>query len=92
MLYGSDNISFVEAGIPALCIFRDSGVATYIHTCKDSLDLVDGPHLAQLAQMGVEFLDCIANAYVFPFERQVPDSMLAAIKQKNIEHYGKLKK
>lgn len=92
MLFGSDNIPFNEAGIPAVSIYRDSGVAAYIHTRLDSLDLIDGPHLADHARMGAEFLDRIANAYEFPFARQVPESMLQEIKQKNVEYFGKVTK
>jgi hypothetical protein len=88
MLFSSDNLPFNEAGIPAVSIYRDSGVAAYIHTRLDSLDLVDGPHLADHARMGAEFLDRIANAYEFPFKRQVPDSILREIEIKNAEYLG----
>jgi hypothetical protein len=46
-----------------------------IHSAADSFELVDASHLLLLAQLAGGFLDRIANAYQFPFRREVPEDI-----------------
>lgn len=74
-MYSGDPIPFVMAGVPSVCIYREDGTEVYDHTSKDSLSLVDGIHLKMLAEITAEFVDFAANAYIFPFERKIPQAM-----------------
>jgi aminopeptidase YwaD len=87
-VYGGDNAPFLEVGIPAVAIYRGRGTSLYIHTPDDRLDLVDGRHLAQLAELAVEFLDRAANAYRFPFKREVPESIQEKLRRMREEYFG----
>jgi aminopeptidase YwaD len=87
-VYGGDNGPFVGRGIPAAAIYRAAGTAYYIHSPDDGLDLVDGRHLTLLAEQAAEFVDRIANAHRFPFERQVSDRIQKEYRRVLIEYLG----
>jgi aminopeptidase YwaD len=85
---GSDDTSFLHAGIPGVSIFRREGTCARLHTPDDSLVYIDAGHLAHLAELSVKFLDRVANAYRFPFKREVPESIQREHLQKQELHYG----
>jgi hypothetical protein len=87
-VYGGDNGPFLEVGIPAVTIYRGGGTCSYIHTPDDRLDLVDSRHLALLAEQAVEFLGRVANAYRFPFKREVPKSIQEQLERMREEYFG----
>lgn len=73
--YGGDNLPFVIAGVPAATFYRSAGSAFYIHTSEDSMQWVDESHLERWGDMVLPLLFRWANAYEFPFERKVRDSV-----------------
>jgi aminopeptidase YwaD len=87
-VYGGDNGPFIDKGIPAATIYRAGGTCYYIHTRDDRLDLVDGHHLAMLAEQAGTFLDRAANAYHFPFPRVIPETIRQQYRRAQIEYMG----
>jgi len=56
---GSDQKSFVEAGIPAVQLF--TGAHADYHTAADTVDRVDGPGLVKVASVAREFVAYLAE-------------------------------
>ncbi|HIE05917.1 MAG TPA: M20/M25/M40 family metallo-hydrolase [bacterium (Candidatus Stahlbacteria)] len=82
-IYSSDGMSFSSVGIPSVSFSRWGGSTSYLHTTRDSID-----HLSEeaLAIQG-KFIETwlrryIVEAYVFPFEKNIPDKI-----KKNIADY-----
>jgi aminopeptidase YwaD len=73
--YGGDPVPFLEAGIPTATVYRWSGTASFAHSVDDCLALVDGPHLAWLAEIGLALLAPAANAYSSLFRRELPEEV-----------------
>ena len=87
-VYGGDNIPLLEAGVPAVTIYRNGGTCVYLHSADDRFDLVDGRHLALQAELAAEFLDRSANAYRFPFAREVPEGIRKGLRCLREEYFG----
>jgi len=56
---GSDQRSFIEAGIPAVQLF--TGAHTDYHAATDTADRVDGPGLVKVASVAREFVAYLAE-------------------------------
>ena len=80
-IYGSDNISFASEGVPALSFAR-LGVATqYMHTVRDTIDLISVEQLESVGKLLETFIRrTAAEGYLFPFKRQVPAEKLETMK------------
>jgi aminopeptidase YwaD len=74
-IYGSDNIPFSGAGVPACTFTREGGYSCEIHTARDELDDIDGEHLAITGRYILAFLRRVGNAVTFPFKREFSDAM-----------------
>jgi Zn-dependent M28 family amino/carboxypeptidase len=74
-VYGSDNIPFSGAGVPACTFTREGGYSCEIHTARDELDDIDGEHLAITGRYILAFLRRVGNAVTFPFKREFSDAM-----------------
>ncbi len=87
-VYGGDNVFFLREGIPALCFYRMGGSAYYLHTPDDSLEFVDGAHLAITGEIALDFLGRIANAYEFPIKREVPANIKEQVQTMLRQYWG----
>jgi hypothetical protein len=94
--YSSDNVPFSAEGVPACAITRGGGYCTEIHTARDEMDDIDGPHLAITGGFILEFLRRVGDAVVFPFKREIADEMKKQVteyvERMKGEHYKPLKK
>jgi aminopeptidase YwaD len=73
-VYGSDNISFSWAGIPAVSFVREGVASQYMHTARDNMDLIDAGQLGTIGNLIDVFIArTAAEGFVWPFERQVPE-------------------
>ena len=80
-IYGSDNISFFSAGVPALSFARLGTATQHMHTVRDTIDLISVPQMEIIGRFLDVFISrTTANGYLFPFKRQVPDDKLAMVK------------
>ncbi len=80
-VYGSDNISFFSAGVPALSFARLGTATQHMHTVRDTIDLISVPQMEIIGRFLDVFISrTTAEGYLFPFKRQVPDEKLAMIK------------
>lgn len=71
-IYGSDNISFGWAGIPAISFAREGVAAQYMHTSRDDISLIDAGQLEGIGRLLEVFLmRTAAEGQIWPFERQV---------------------
>ncbi len=84
----SDSLPFGDKGIPSLNIARYGGATTYLHTCDDAIEHIDAPHLAMLGEYAEVFIERIANARVFPFEKEISDQCKQDIAKYNEESQG----
>jgi aminopeptidase YwaD len=69
-IYGSDNICFGWAGVPAVSFAR-AGVGThYMHTPEDAIDLIDSGQLEIIGNLLDVFITrTAAEGLVWPFDR-----------------------
>jgi aminopeptidase YwaD len=73
--YGSDNLLFAWAGIPAISFSREGVGTQYMHTPKDDIDLIDAHQLEVIGNLLDVFITrTTAQGYTWPFERKVPDT------------------
>lgn len=72
--YGSDNLPFAAAGVPAIALHRAGPATAYMHGPEDAIDLIDPARLQEVGCYLDTFLQrAVAGAQAFPFERTVPD-------------------
>jgi aminopeptidase YwaD len=72
-VYGSDNITFAWAGIPAISFVREGVAEQYMHTSRDEISLIDAGQLGVIGGLIDTFLArTAAEGMVWPFERQTP--------------------
>ena len=88
-VYGSDNIPFSAAGVPACTFTREGGYCSEIHTARDELDDIDGPHLAITGRYILAFLRRVGNAVSFPFKRELSDEMKKQVEEAEERWKGK---
>jgi len=71
-IYSSDNMPFARAGIPAISFGRAGLGASMGHSRDDDMRNVNEASLRSMANIALQFVDEIANARVFPFDREIP--------------------
>ncbi len=74
-IYSGDCIPMGYKGVPSVTFFRGGGGTSLIHAPGDTVDHIDGDHLAMLGDIVLEFTRRMANASQFPFEREIPDKI-----------------
>lgn len=90
-IYSGDCIPMGYKGIPSVTFSRGGGATSFIHNPGDTIEHIDGKHLAVLGDIVLEFTRRIANAGQFPFERELPDRIKKATKE-YMERGGRLPK
>lgn len=85
-IYSGDCIPLGHKGVPSVTFARGGGGP--IHTQADTLDDIDGAHLAMLGDFVLDFTAKMANAAEFPFAREIPESIKKQTKE-YIENSGK---
>lgn len=74
--YSSDSIPFADAGVPGVNFVRfASAGAAGCHTRYDDLTPISAASLEYTAGFVAEFSNRMANAYMFPLKRQIPDNI-----------------
>jgi hypothetical protein len=82
-MYGSDGDPTALAGIPSLTFARMGPAFFYIHTDRDTLDLVNPQRLQQPGRLIDAFLLRYATqAQVWPFERSMPEKMKKLLEER----------
>lgn len=72
-IYGSDNISFGWAGVPAISFAREGVATQYMHTPRDDISLIDPGQMEVIGRLVDVFLArTSAEGIVWPFDRSVP--------------------
>lgn len=75
-IYSSDGMSFSALGIPSVSFARGGGSTSYLHTTKDSIDHLGEDALALQGRFIETWLRrYISGAYVYPFDKEIPDKM-----------------
>ncbi len=87
-IYSGDCIPLGYKGVPSVTFARGGGGSTYIHSPGDTLEHIDGAHLAMLGDFVLGFTDRIANAGQFPFGKEIPESIKKATRD-YIENSGR---
>jgi len=80
-IYSGDCIPVGYKGVPSVTFARGGGGASFIHTPGDTVEHIDGDHLAMLGNVALEFTRRIVNAGKFPFEREIPAKIKKDIKE-----------
>lgn len=74
-VYSSDSTPFADAGVPAISFARDSGSAARIHCRFDVMEHLSKKMLEEDTGFILKFVEAMANAYVIPVVREMPDNM-----------------
>lgn len=74
-VYSSDSTPFADAGVPAISFARDSGNAARIHCRFDVMEHLSKKMLEEDTEFILKFVEAMANAYVIPVVREMPDNM-----------------
>jgi len=83
-IYGSDNISFFSAGVPALSFARLGTATQHMHTVRDTIDLISVEQLEIIGRYLDTFISrTVAEGCLFPFKRQIPDEKMAMVKDRS---------
>lgn len=72
-IWGSDSNSFAWKGIPAMTLNRDG---FGMHTRHDTLALISSWSLERSCRLLQTVAERLANAEVFPFEREMPEKFI----------------
>ncbi len=84
-IYGSDNITFFSAGVPALSFARLGTATQHMHTIRDSIDLISNAQLESVGRLLQVFLErTTSQGHVFPFARKVPADKLQMLKEHSL--------
>lgn len=79
----SDSLPFARNGVPSVNLLRGGSGTFYIHTCGDRLDFVDEKCIMTIKNFAQDFIEFMGNAKVFPFKKEIPDT----VKKKVDEYY-----
>lgn len=74
-VYSSDSTPFADAGVPAISFARDSGNTAKIHCRFDVMEHLSKKILEEDTEFILKFVEAMANAYVIPVVREMPDNM-----------------
>ncbi len=80
-IYSGDCIPVGYKGIPSVTFARGGGGTSFIHAPGDTIEHIDGKHLAMLGDVVLEFTRRIVNAGKFPFEKEIPNKIKRDIKE-----------
>ena len=89
-IYSGDCIPMGHKGIPSVTFSRGGGGTVFLHTPGDTVEHIDGAHLAMLGDMVLEFTRRMVNAGKFPFEKEIPDKIKKDTKE-YMEKGGRLR-
>ncbi len=84
----SDGMPFGDKGVPSVNFARYGGGTSNLHTRHDTLEHTDAGHLAMLGRLVEVFVDRVANARAYPFEREIPESVKKDIAKYREESIG----
>lgn len=84
----SDGTPFGLEGIPSVNFARYGGGTPYLHTPNDALEHTDSGHLAMLGRFVELFVDRVANSKVFPFGREMPESVKKDLETYRVDSMG----
>ena len=87
-IYSSDNMPFAMRGIPSVNFARSGLGASLGHTSEDDLRNVDEYSLRSLAEIALYYIDEIANARAFHFERVIPEDIEIEVDKYFSERFG----
>lgn len=73
-VYSSDSTPFADAGVPAISFARDSHTA-HIHSRFDVMEHLSKHMLEEDTLFISHFVETMANAYVIPVVREMPQNM-----------------
>jgi aminopeptidase YwaD len=88
-IYSGDCIPMGHKGVPSVTFARGGGGTSFIHAPGDTIEHIDGDHLAMLGDMALEFTRRIVNAGKFPFEKEIPEKIKKDIRE-YMERGGRL--
>ncbi len=71
-VYSSDSVPFAEQGIPSLNLIRTGAP---VHNRYDRIEYLSPERLEELGDFALRFLCDVDGARVFPFEREIPESV-----------------
>lgn len=74
-VYSSDSTPFADAGVPAVSFARGSANTARIHCRFDVMEHLSQKILEEDTRFILEFVETMANAYVIPVVREMPDNM-----------------
>lgn len=69
---GSDHNPFIDAGVPAMWLWRFPPQHPYYHAAGDTLDLIDVPKLVETASAGAHVARAIADDEAFVLRPSAP--------------------
>ena len=76
-IYSSDCMPFVDAGIPAINFARfGSDGAAHIHDSYDRMGFISSSSLETTGNIVEEFAKRMANAYMMPIPRKIPENIV----------------
>lgn len=78
-VYSSDSTPFADAGVPAVTFARDSANTARIHCRFDVMEHLTPKMLEEDTQFISNYVEAMANAYVIPVVREMPDNMKEAL-------------
>lgn len=74
-VYSSDSTPFADAGVPAVTFARDSVNTARIHCRFDVMEHLSQKMLEEDTRFILSFVKAMAEAYVIPVVREMPDNM-----------------
>lgn len=74
-VYPSDSTPFADAGVPAVTFARNSAGTAKIHSRFDIMEHLSRRILGEDTEFILHFVETIANAYIIPVVREMPDNM-----------------
>jgi aminopeptidase YwaD len=73
-IYGSDDLSFANVGVPSVGFAREGTGTQYMHTIRDAIDLIDVGQLQVVGNLVDVFISrTAAQGHIWPFERKLPE-------------------
>ena len=81
-IYSSDSIPFADSGVPGINFLRTGAQgAAYIHNRHDTMEFLSPEALLKTTKIVLEFSKAMANAKVFPVNREIPKNMVEEVEK-----------
>ncbi len=80
-IYSGDCIPLGHKGVPSVTFARGGGGTLYLHSPGDTIEHIDGDHIAMLGDFVLQFTHRIANAGEFPFKKEIPEKIKKATRE-----------